>query len=61
VVRLVAQGHTDREVAAALGITERTAAGHVEHILQQLQLQLQLQSRVQIGVRATTHGLDLSA
>jgi DNA-binding NarL/FixJ family response regulator len=55
-VRLVAQGRTDREVAAALGITERTAASHVGHILQQLQLQ----SRMQIGVWATAHGLALS-
>jgi DNA-binding CsgD family transcriptional regulator len=54
---LVTQGRTDREVAAAFGITERTAASHVEHILQKLRLQ----SREQIGVRATAHGLDPSA
>ena len=55
-MRLVAQGRTDRAVAAALGITERTAIRHVARILQQLRRQ----SRVPIGVWAATHGLDPS-
>jgi DNA-binding NarL/FixJ family response regulator len=53
VVRLVAQGRPNREVAAALGSTERAAARHVEHILQKLQLQ----SRAQLAVWAAEHGL----
>ena len=53
VARLVAQGRPNREVAAALGITERVAARHVEHILQKLQLT----SRVQLADWAAEHGL----
>jgi DNA-binding NarL/FixJ family response regulator len=32
VLRLLAQGRTNREIAAALVITEKTAGHHVEHI-----------------------------
>ena len=32
VLRLVAQGRTNREIADALVITEKTAGHHVEHI-----------------------------
>ena len=32
VLRLLAQGRTSREIAAALVITEKTAGHHVEHI-----------------------------
>jgi DNA-binding CsgD family transcriptional regulator len=53
VAALVAQGLTNRQIAARLVITERTAANHVEHILDKLELR----SRVQIGVWAAEHGL----
>jgi len=36
VLRLVAAGHTNREIAAALFVTPRTAATHVTHILTKL-------------------------
>jgi predicted ATPase/DNA-binding CsgD family transcriptional regulator len=36
VARLVAQGHSNREIAARLVISQRTAEGHVEHILTKL-------------------------
>lgn len=32
VLRLIAEGHTNREIAAVLVITEKTAGHHVEHI-----------------------------
>jgi len=32
VLRLIAQGHTNKEIAAALVVTEKTAGHHVEHI-----------------------------
>jgi non-specific serine/threonine protein kinase len=53
VARLVARNCTDRQIAAALTITEGTAGLHVHHILQKLDLR----SRVQIGDWAQTHGL----
>lgn len=36
VAELVAAGMTNREIAAKLVISQRTAQGHVEHILQKL-------------------------
>ena len=36
VLKLVATGHADREIAAALFISRRTASEHVGHILQKL-------------------------
>jgi predicted ATPase/DNA-binding CsgD family transcriptional regulator len=36
VARLVARGHSNRQIAEALTITERTAENHVEHIMQKL-------------------------
>ena len=36
VARLVAEGRTNPDIAAELGITTRTAASHVEHILGRL-------------------------
>jgi non-specific serine/threonine protein kinase len=53
VAALVAQGLTNRQIAARLVVTERTAATHVEHILGKLALT----SRVQIGLWAAAHGL----
>ena len=45
VVPLVAGGLTNREIAARLGIAERTVDGHVEHIL----TKLDMRSRAQIA------------
>jgi non-specific serine/threonine protein kinase len=55
VAALVAQGLTDRQIAARLVVAERTAATHVEHIL----AKLGLTSRAQIGPWAAAHGLGL--
>jgi DNA-binding NarL/FixJ family response regulator len=38
VLQLVAQGLTNKEIAAALGITEKTARNHISHILDKLGL-----------------------
>jgi non-specific serine/threonine protein kinase len=53
VAALVAGGLTNRQIAAALVISERTAVNHVEHIL----TKLGFSSRVQVGVWAAEHGL----
>ena len=50
---LVARGHTNRQIAAALVIAERTAETHVDHIL----TRLGFTSRAQIAAWATEHGL----
>ena len=53
VAALIAQGHSNREIAAGLVIAEKTAANHVEHIM----AKLNLRSRAQIAVWAVRHGL----
>ena len=53
VATLIAQGLTNRQIAARLQITEGTAGSHVEHIL----AKLDFQSRAQIAVWAVEHGL----
>ncbi|HEY4267220.1 MAG TPA: alpha/beta fold hydrolase [Galbitalea sp.] len=45
VASLVSEGATNREIAARLGITERSAEGHVERI----RLRLEVRSRAQIA------------
>jgi CRP-like cAMP-binding protein len=50
---LVAQGLTNREIAAGLVVTVRTAATHLEHILGKLDLR----SRAQVAVWAAERGL----
>lgn len=52
VVRLLARGLTNREIAAALVISERTAEGHVQSILNKLGLN----TRAQVAVWAVEHG-----
>jgi len=42
------------EIAAKLGVAERTAISHVEHIMNKLGLH----SRAQIAAWAVRHGLD---
>jgi non-specific serine/threonine protein kinase len=50
---LVARGLSNREIAAALTITERTAEGHVGHAL----ARLGLRARAQLAAWATAQGL----
>ena len=50
---LVARGLSNREIAAALTITERTAEGHVGHAL----ARLGLRSRTQLAAWVTAQGL----
>lgn len=54
VAALITSGKTNREIARALFITERTAATHVQHILNKLGFN----SRAQIAVWAVEHGLQ---
>ncbi len=56
VVRLIADGLTNREIAARLFITERSAEGHVERIRNKLDVR----SRTQVAVWAAEHGLTLT-
>jgi predicted ATPase/class 3 adenylate cyclase/DNA-binding CsgD family transcriptional regulator len=53
VAALVARGLTNREIAAALTITQRTANNHVEHIL----TKLGFHSRVRLAAWAVQQGL----
>jgi DNA-binding CsgD family transcriptional regulator/tetratricopeptide (TPR) repeat protein len=53
VAALIARGHTNRQIARDLVITEGTAASHVVHILNKLGVN----SRAQVAVWATEHGL----
>ena len=53
VLRLMASGCTNREIAAALFVTQRTAATHVTHILGKLGVE----SRVEATAWAIRHGL----
>jgi predicted ATPase/DNA-binding CsgD family transcriptional regulator len=56
VSRLIAQGLTNRQIARALAITEKTVGSHVDHIM----TKLDLRSRTRIAVWATQHGLGPS-
>jgi non-specific serine/threonine protein kinase len=53
VAALIARGLTNRQIAAELVVTERTAAAHVEHILGKLGFS----SRTQIGVWAAAQAI----
>ncbi|HEX6508639.1 MAG TPA: AAA family ATPase [Chloroflexota bacterium] len=57
VARLVAEGLTNRQVAVRLGITERTAETHVDHILTKLDFtgRAQIAAWVASGVEDDTH------
>jgi DNA-binding NarL/FixJ family response regulator len=54
VVRLLARGLSNREIAASLTISEKTAANHLDHIM----TKLELRSRAQVAVWAVTHGVQ---
>jgi DNA-binding CsgD family transcriptional regulator len=53
VARLVARGLTNRQVAESLVITEKTAANHLQHVLDKFDLR----SRTQLAARASELGL----
>ena len=53
VLRLLAEGLSDRQIAAALSISERTAGNHVLHILQKLDVN----SRTAAAVFAVRHDI----
>lgn len=54
VARLAAQGLTNREIATVLPITEKTAANHLQHVLEKLDLR----TRTQVAARAAEFGLE---
>ena len=54
VAAYLARGFTNRQIATALSIAERTAERHVENIL----LKLDFTSRTQVAVWATEQGLS---
>jgi non-specific serine/threonine protein kinase len=53
IAALIAQGMTNREIAAELFIGERTVDTHVEHILDKLGMR----SRIQVATWAAENGL----
>jgi len=54
VVVLVARGQSNKDIARALFLSERTARTHVSHLLGKLGLQ----SRIQLALWALEHGFD---
>ncbi|MDP2954508.1 MAG: response regulator transcription factor [Chloroflexota bacterium] len=57
VLKLVAKGSSNKEVAAALGISESTAKNHLHNIMEKLHLR----SRVQAAAYALRQGLAFNA
>jgi DNA-binding NarL/FixJ family response regulator len=57
VVALVAKGHSNKAIAAALYISERTARTHVSHLLGKLGLA----SRIQLAIWAHANGFPLAS
>jgi DNA-binding NarL/FixJ family response regulator len=53
VLRLVARGNSNREIAAMLGITPKTAGHHIEHIYDKVGIS----TRAAAAVFAVEHGL----
>ena len=53
IIRMLATGQTDRQIAAALGIRPRTVEWHVSNILRTLALP----SRTAVAAYAIRHGL----
>jgi predicted ATPase/DNA-binding CsgD family transcriptional regulator len=53
VTTLVASGRTNRQIATALGIAEKTAEAHVQHVM----VKLDVHSRAEVAAWAVTHRL----
>ncbi|QFY09716.1 LuxR family transcriptional regulator [Nonomuraea phyllanthi] len=58
IAELVAQGLTNKEIAASLVIAQRTAEGHVEHIMTKLGFTSRAQIAVWVGEQARADGQD---
>lgn len=56
VLRLIASGQSNKEIAASLGLTEGTVKGYVSAIL----VKLDVADRTQAALFAVKHGLDIS-
>jgi non-specific serine/threonine protein kinase len=56
VARLVAAGLTNRQLAVRLGIAERTAETHVEHILTKLDVASRAQVAAWVAAAAAAEG-----
>jgi DNA-binding NarL/FixJ family response regulator len=54
VCRLLAGGHTNREIAKAMSISEKTVGSHIDHIM----TKLGVRSRTRIAVWAAQHGMS---
>lgn len=54
VTRLIAQGHSNKEIADALHLTEGTVKGYVSTIL----AKLQVADRTQAALYAVKHGIE---
>lgn len=52
VLRLIAQGHSNREIGERIGLTENTVKGHVAEILHRMGVK----SRVEAALQATSRG-----
>ena len=53
----IAQGETNREIAHALGLSEKTVRNYVSQLLQKLHLS----NRAEAAVFAVRHGIDLDS
>jgi DNA-binding NarL/FixJ family response regulator len=53
VLKLVAEGHTNKEIADLLGISVKTAMSHREHVM----LKLQVHNRTELVRFALRHGV----
>jgi DNA-binding NarL/FixJ family response regulator len=54
VIRLVAQGYDNKEIAAALFLAEGTVRNQISRLLEKMELK----DRTQLAVYAVKHGLD---
>jgi DNA-binding CsgD family transcriptional regulator/tetratricopeptide (TPR) repeat protein len=55
IARLVAQGRTNPEIAIALGISRKTVAAHIEHILDKLGVERRAGIAAWVGARPVLH------
>jgi DNA-binding CsgD family transcriptional regulator/sugar lactone lactonase YvrE len=60
VARLVAEGRTNRDIAARLFISERTVDGHLEHVREKLAVNSRAQIATWVTRQSTSSAADLS-